>query len=120
MKKTLEVLTGSLEEMGRDFVSAWRVAERGRLKKARTAIYFADMLEMFSVLTPTRLALLRELARHQSMTTHALAKKLERDYKNVHTDVGLLERHGFIERERRGLRVPFDEIHAEFVMREAA
>jgi predicted transcriptional regulator len=120
MKKTLEVMTGSLEDMGRDFVAAWHAAERGKLKKSKTAIYFADMMEMFSVLTPTRLALLRELAKHQSMTTHALAKELERDYKNVHTDVALLERHGFIERERRGLRVPFDEIHAGFVMRKAA
>lgn len=46
--------------------------------------------------------------------------KAGRDYKNVHADVALLERHGFIEREHRGLRVPFDEIHAGFVMRKAA
>ncbi len=40
-----------------------------------------------SVLTPKRLALLKSLRPHGPLSIRALSKQLERDYKNVHTQV---------------------------------
>jgi predicted transcriptional regulator len=41
-----------------------------------------------------------------------LAASLERDYKNVHTDVTVLESAGLLLREGRRLSAPWDELSA--------
>jgi predicted transcriptional regulator len=41
-----------------------------------------------------------------------LAEALGRDYKNVHTDVAVLESAGLLVREGRKLRAPWDEVQA--------
>lgn len=44
----------------------------------------------------------------------ALAKKLRRDYKNVHQDIQILERIGLVEETKGGLvAAPFNKIVAE-------
>ena len=52
--------------------------------------------------------------------TRALARELDRDVKNVHTDIQVLVEIGLVERAGRRIRVPFDEIRTEFVVRKAA
>ncbi len=48
-------------------------------------------------LSPGRWILLKKLRKKGPMSIRALAKELNRDYKNVHTDVRTLERVGLIE-----------------------
>jgi predicted transcriptional regulator len=51
------------------------------------------------------------------MTVRALAKALERDYKNVHTDVRVLERVDLLSRDRdRRVLVPWDAVVAEVTL----
>ena len=48
------------------------------------------------------------------MSVRALSKLLERDYKNVHTDVTQLAQLGLIERAGDSrVRVPWDAVRAE-------
>jgi len=54
------------------------------------------------------------------MSIRALARELGRDVKNVHADVRALTDVGLIEKGGRFIRVPFDEIRTEFVVRSAA
>ena len=46
------------------------------------------------------------------MGVRALARKLDRDVKNVHTDVQALKSIGLVEDCDESVRVPYDEIEA--------
>ena len=85
------------------FEAAWHLAT-GRPKPAPVAVLsFADLPLLTGTLTPARWELLK-----------ALAKRLQRDYKNVHTDVAQLEGLGLIERTTGNLvRVAWSAIRAE-------
>ena len=95
------------------FVEAWHKAEAGAIEQAEVHLNFEDFAKLLSVLTPKRLALLRTLRQHGPLSVRALAKQLERDYKNVHRDAGALEEVGLIDRTEEGLLVaPWDVIDA--------
>lgn len=95
------------------FVEAWRKAEAGGIEQAEVHLNFEDFSMLLSVLTPKRLALLRSLRQHGPLSVRALAKQLERDYKNVHSDAGALEDVSLIGRTKEGLLVaPWDVIDA--------
>ncbi len=95
------------------FVEAWHKAEAGESEQAEVHLNFEDFAMLLSVLTPKRLALLKALRQHGSMSVRALAKHLERDYKNVHADVNALEAVSLIERTKdRLLCAPWDVIDA--------
>jgi predicted transcriptional regulator len=65
-------------------------------------------------LTPARWTLLEALKRSGPMSINELARLLERNYKNVHTDVTRLLELGLIERAQdRQITVAWDTIAAE-------
>ncbi len=95
------------------FIEAWHKAEAGEIEQAEVHLNFEDFAKLLSVLTPKRLALLRSLRQLGSLSVRALAQQLERDYKNVHSDVSTLEEVGLIDRTEEGLLVaPWDVIDA--------
>ncbi len=95
------------------FVEAWHKAEAGEIGQAEVHLNFEDFAMLLSVLTPKRLALLRSLRQLGSLSVRAFANQLERDYKNVHSDVSALEKVGLIDRTEKGLLVaPWDVIDA--------
>jgi len=57
--------------------------------------------------------LLEQLAAEGPLSVYALAKRLQRDYKNVHTDVAQLGALGLIERSGARVAVPWDAVRAE-------
>ena len=66
---------------------------------------------MFAELTPPRVELLDTLRRAGASSVYALAKAANRNYSNVHTDVGRLEELGLIERtEEDAVFVPYDAV----------
>ncbi len=78
--------------------------------------------ELFAELTPARIDLLEALRRQGPCSVYALAKEVERNYSNVHTDIGKLEEHGLVQRTPQDLVfVPFDsvEIHLALFKRAA-
>lgn len=72
---------------------------------------FESARTLFSELTPARLDLLDTLRRVGPCSVYALAKAAERNYSNVHSDVGRLEELGLIERTETGeVSVPFEAV----------
>ena len=95
------------------FVDAWQHAEQGELTDAEVHLNFEDLSMLLALLTPRRLELLKTLRQKGPLSVRALAKALERDYKNVHVDTRALEEAGLLERTDSGtLQAPWDIIDA--------
>ena len=114
MPKTLYVRISSAEDALDRFEAAWHLAS-GRKPPAPLAILsFADLPLLVKSLTPARWELLKQLKAAGPLTIFALAKRLERDYKNVHSDVSQLTSLGLIEKTEQNLvRVAWEAIRAE-------
>lgn len=111
-KRVIHVGIGSLAAMGDRFIDRWERAERGERLEPYTGVSFNDFETMLATLTPRRWELLRELRRQGPMTVYALAKALNRHYKNVHNDVKRLAELDLIARGADYVEVPWDEIEA--------
>ncbi len=96
------------------FEAAWHLAS-GRKPPAPLALLsFADLPLLVKNLSPARWDLLKRLKTAGPLTIFALAKLLERDYKNVHTDVSRLIELNLIERTETSLVcVSWDAVRAE-------
>lgn len=72
---------------------------------------FESARTLFSELTPARLDLLDTLRRVGPCSVYGLARAAERNYSNVHTDVGRLEELGLVARTEAGeVSVPFEAV----------
>jgi len=114
MKKKLEIGIGSLEESVQRFVKTWHTIERGQALEHHEVLTFDNLETLLRVLTPTRWNLLQILRKQGPISVRLLARELGRDYKNVHTDVGELERVGLVSRSSEGqVVVPWDTVVAQ-------
>lgn len=119
--RKLEIGTATLNEMGADMLTAWQAADAGKPVTPKEALYFDNMPQLLSTLTPTRWLLLEALRSHGAMSIYALAKQVKRNYSNVHSDIGKLFALGLVEKDNKGLVfVPWDEIRADFALKAAA
>lgn len=91
----------SLRSMGDRFIAAWNRAETGNGVDERH-LSFGTLQEAATVLTPRRMELLRTIHDEPAASIRALAQRLGRDYRNVHTDVSTLIDHGLIDRDDAG------------------
>lgn len=105
---------------------ALRRVARGDRTPRESGLYFESVEELRRILTGKRLELLLAITRHRPASVHELAGLLGRDYKNVSTDITLLERLGLLKREApRGKgraqapTVPYDEIHVTIDLRQS-
>jgi predicted transcriptional regulator len=72
---------------------------------------FESARSLFAELTPARVDLLDTLRKIGPCSVYALAKAAERNYSNVHTDVGRLEQLGLIERtDEEAIFVPYESV----------
>lgn len=112
--KTLYVRISAQDDALDRFEAAWHLAS-GRKPPAPLAVLsFADLPLLMKTLTPARWDLLKRLAKAGPMTVYALAQLLERDYKNVHTDVARLLELKLIEKTESSLvRVAWQAVRAE-------
>lgn len=96
------------------FEAAWnRVAEGRKLAPLRV-LSLEDLPAFSRTLTPARWALLENLKKDGPCSIYELAKRLGRDYKNVHTDATALLSLSLIEKDDQGrVRVPWDTVRAE-------
>ena len=114
MSKTLAIRIASQDEALDAFEAAWNHASSGGRVSPAQVLAFADLPLLLSTLTPARWALLKRLREAGPMSVNALAKLLQRDYKNVHTDVKVLETLGLVDRDPGGLaRVGWDVVSAD-------
>ncbi len=114
MPKTLYVRLSSQADALDRFEAAWHLAT-GRAAPAPLAVLsFADLPLLMKNLTPARWDLLKRLKAAGPLSIFALAKLLERDYKNVHSDVTRLVELNLIERtETSQIQVSWESVRAE-------
>jgi predicted transcriptional regulator len=113
MKKEIQIGIGDSVNTAKGFIDAWKRAERGKKVKAEYRLDFENLESLLKTLTSGRWVLLKKLRKSGPMSIRALAGELERDYKNVHTDVRRLELIGLVSRTHdEKVEVPWDIVEA--------
>jgi len=105
--------------------NAMRRVARGDRTPEEPGLYFESVEELRRILTEKRLELLVAIVRHRPASIYELAELVGRDYKNVSTDIALLERLGLVSLASRTGKgraqapsVPYDEIHVTIDLRQ--
>jgi predicted transcriptional regulator len=120
MKNKVSVRVGGsekelAEEAGRGFIDAWHRAEQGE-RFQETHLAFTSWKALERVLTGKRIELLGYVHRHEVASIRALAKALDRDYRNVYADVRALEGAGLLETSKKGIRADYDAIETRIAI----
>jgi len=114
MPKTLYVRVSTLDDALDRFEAAWHLASGRKAPGPVALLSFADLPLLVKNLTPARWELLKQLKAAGPLTIFALAKRLERDYKNVHTDVSRLLELKLLEKNQEGqVSVSWQAVRAE-------
>jgi predicted transcriptional regulator len=110
----LQVRVGGAGDALDRFEAAWnRLAQDGKAVSL-SVLSFDGLPLLLRTLTAARWVLLESLQEQKAASIYDLAKRLGRDYKNVHTDVARLVELGLIERAADGaLALPWDGVRAE-------
>ena len=95
--KTLEIQIKSREQADAEFIDAFKGGVSKKKGAAKTGIYFTSLEAVRTLLTDKRLELLHLIKRHAPRSISQLASIAGRDFKNVHTDVKLLQDYGLIQ-----------------------
>jgi predicted transcriptional regulator len=91
--------------------SAMVALQRRKMPKAHFGVGFAEVGEMLAIFTPKRWELIARLRESGPLTTAELARRLDRDYKNVHADVAALSEWLAVQRTEDGrVHVPWSAI----------
>ena len=114
MKRDIKIGIASDDEF---FAEARGLAQKldagWRPERPVERLYFEDLATLLKYLTPKRFELLNALHGMGHVSINALAKKLNRQYRNVFDDVKLLEKLGLVEKdEENRFFVSWDEINA--------
>ena len=115
MSRRLEIRLGAAADALDRFEAAWNRVQEGRAMRPLEVLSFADLPSLLRTLSPARWSLLGKLRAEGPLSIYELARRLQRDYKNVHTDVTQLAAIGLIERRADGLvAAAWDLLRAEF------
>jgi len=123
--RRLRIGIRSASDRSKSLRETMRRVALGERTQQEPVLYFENIDELRQVLTEKRLELLTEIVRHRPASVHQLAVLAGRDYKNVATDVALLERLGLISlRTQTGKgraqapSVPYDQIQLTVDLRQ--
>ncbi len=118
--KTVTFSITPLNEVADDLSKTFDAVRKGRRipKQSRDEAGFTSIEAARNFLTRERLALMRTIRNRHPCSLYELAKMVNRDFKNVQEDIGILERHGLVRiskepRGKRKVKVPqvlFEEI----------
>jgi predicted transcriptional regulator len=102
-------------EIMEDVIATCERIEKGMsVEPQDMELNFADAAHLLSTLSEKRMELLMFLHEHGPLNIRQLAKKLERDYSNVHTDVKLLLNLSLLATDKeKKVFVPWDELSIE-------
>ncbi|WP_291993410.1 hypothetical protein [Candidatus Accumulibacter sp. ACC003] len=96
---------------------AMAALERGDEAPPYFGVGFQNASQMLAVFTPKRWELLATLRQGGAMTVAELARRLGRNYKNVHGDVEKLIEWLAVEKDAQGLvTAPYSEIVVDVMM----
>ncbi len=114
MSRKLEIRVGAAADALDRFEAAWNRVQEGRAMRPLEVLSFPDLPLLTKTLSPARWQLLQRLRTDGPLSIYELARRLARDYKNVHTDVTQMAAIGLIERAEDGrVAVPWDLLQAE-------
>lgn len=121
---TLTITVGeSLAEGLRDFANTMEALSKGKGRKVAPSfgLGFENMAQMGEVFSPKRWELVEVLKKTGPQSIYALAKRLNRHYRNVHQDVTKLSEWMVIEKDAAGkVFVPWDEIDVQWPLQRLA
>ena len=90
---------------------------RGQRKAGDDRISFESVGDLWRVLAPKRMEIVRVITGAGPLTIREVARRVDRDFKRVHSDVTLLLDAGILERTKSGgVEFPYDRVHVEFDM----
>lgn len=113
MKKTLYIDVEDERATSERFIRAWKKAEAGEPMETEHRLCFESLELLLKTLTAARWHLLKTLRSDGPLSIRALAKRLERNYKNVYEDVARLRHVGLIRKAPDGrIEVPWDFVEA--------
>jgi predicted transcriptional regulator len=118
-KRQITLKVGSLEETLARFNQVWESVEHGEkiVDKPLEVVSFENVKVLLQILSPKRLELLQQLHEMGKTSIRALAKKLMRDYRNVHEDIKTLYQAGLVLLDSSGkYYMPWDKIITEIPM----
>jgi len=102
---------GEVEGSLRRAAETMKAIERGQQPEPYFSVGFEDIRQMLGVFTPKRWELIGVLRSSGPMTVAELARRLQRDYKNVHGDIESLMEWMTVERDEQGcVFVPWSEM----------
>lgn len=114
MPKVIEIRVGPAADALDRFEAAWNRAAEGRGVRSLCVLTMVDLPLLLKTLSPARWTLLAELRRAGPVSIYRLARRLGRNYKNVHTDVTQLAALGLIAKGNDNrITAPWDLLRAE-------
>ena len=100
--------------------SLW-AAKAGKSARPYFGVGFRTMAQFGAIFTPKRWELVEALKKSGPLSIYALAKALDRHYRNVHKDITAMTNWMVIEKNEAGLVfVPWNEIDVRCPLRVAA
>lgn len=84
-----------------EFAESAKAIEAGKAVKQERGVYFTNVQAFRKALTQKRLELLQAIKINNPSSINHLARILQRDIKNVATDVRFLEQAGLIDTEKK-------------------
>jgi predicted transcriptional regulator len=119
---TLTITVGeSLAEGFRDLANTMQAVSDGREVSPQFGLGFQNMAQMGEVFSPKRWELVEVLKQTGPQSIYALAKRLDRHYRNVHQDVTKLSEWMVIEKDESGkVFVPWDKIDVQWPLERLA
>src|SRR5262249_12803617 len=99
-KKHAKIVVRSLENLKHE----WKETLQGKRRwiQSDEEIVFTSLEALARIFSKNRMAILRALIREKPQSIYELAKILNMDFKNVHTDVKLLAEVGLVELKKSG------------------
>jgi len=114
MKNIVTVGITSLDDAKDRLAAALRGEPQGN------RISFLTVEQMWKTLSPKRAEILSVLAGQGAMPIREVARRVGRDVKAVHGDVHALLDAGVVEKAEGGVVFPYDAVHVDFMLGEAA
>jgi predicted transcriptional regulator len=110
----LELRVGPPRDALDRFEAAWNRITEGEPVRTYRVLSLEDLPAVTKCLSPARWALVKSLRDGGACSVYELARRLGRNYKNVHGDVAALLEAGLVERTEEGtVGVPWDAVRAE-------
>ena len=94
--KKIKIRVMSLEESSKEAIDVAREIDKGIFKPRTPTIGFENFDVYIRAFTPKRMELLQKIISKKPKTISELARITNRDFKNVHSDIKLLEEYDLV------------------------